>query len=198
MSSDTPTKPRRKSLSYGGSSNDLSVSNVAKRHHTLRSGSSSPLKETKKTPKLKPIREKSTSRKPRVAPEHLLTPHDFVLAFERYFLKSESNLNPLSSDHLDILTAKETVKLKHKPKKKPSIGMGLFEEPGMSSPSQSINLDGWNNLDLAKKERRVFEIMRKRSDITEQLKQIALEAFPVPLNFSVCFAIIMPLEMILI
>lgn len=123
------------------------------------------------------------SRKPKRAPESLLTPFDFVLAFERRYMKDTTNLD-LSADHISILTAKETVKLKHKPKKK-SIGFGTYQTPFVPEPSMdNINLDGWNNLDVGKKERRVYEIMRNRPDIAELLKLDALEVFPVPMPWK--------------
>lgn len=169
-------KPRSNTVSHTKS---YSEPHTTKKSLTLREKGS---KETSlKLPRTTDMNKKRTNIK-KLNTDITLMPSDLVLAFERYFFGNQSLFEPLSKDHIDILTAKETVKIKPKAKKK-----------SLDNNSTKFNfifdqrdIDEWNSLDPAKKERRVLEIMNNREDIKKELTKFALEVFPISRKITVC------------
>lgn len=167
-------KPRSNTVSHTKSYSEPSRAN--KKSLTLREKGS---KET--SLKLPRTTDMSKKRHKKLNSNITLLPSDLVLAFERYFFGNQSLFEPLSKDHFDILTAKETVKIKSKAKKK-----SLDTPVKFNFVFDQRDIDEWNNLDPAKKERRVLEIMNNREDIKKELTKFALEVFPIPRKLSVC------------
>lgn len=110
----------------------------------------------------------------------VLTPYDLVLAFERELLSGNLGFNPLSQEQINLLTAKETVKVKSKVRRKT-----ILETSRINSTISAEALEEWNKLDMAKKERRVLEIIESRDDLRKLLTESALEAFPIPKKICV-------------
>lgn len=148
-----------------------------RRKSTLRNSSGS---SRKKEENVKPIDipEVSNEEMSREDLRSLLTPYDLVLAFERELMGGTMDMNPLSHDQIKILTAKETVKYKPKQKRK-----GIDEDE--SPASIDIDMDKWQKLDMAKKERRILEIVQNREDWRVLIETAALEAYPSPRKLKV-------------
>lgn len=124
--------------------------------------------------------ELKVSSKPSYADiQSFLTPYDLVLAFERELLSGNLGFNPLSQEQINLLTAKETVKVKSKGRRKTIL------ENSRGNSISAEALGEWNNLDMAKKERRVLEIIESREDLRKLLTESALEAFPIPKKIKV-------------
>lgn len=103
--------------------------------------------------------------------KELLTPYDLVLAFERELMGADLPFNPLSQDQIKLLTAKETIKVKMKTKRK-----GL----DVTKPTFNIDKSEWDILDMAKKERRILEVMNQQEDLRRFIVDSALESYPTP------------------
>lgn len=113
---------------------------------------------------------------------------DLVLAFERTYGLSrggsaaagataeDAGRTRLTKQELDMLLSKETLRMPTKGKKKAGV-QDLF---GPDAANADTQLQNWQQLDIAKKERRIKSIMERRNSMKFDLEKLLDESVPIP------------------
>jgi hypothetical protein len=105
-----------------------------------------------------------------------------IQAFEKTKL---NDLQSFDDSELTTLFVKETIRVKPKQKKAKFPDFGLFkksDKPEEVKPleKQELATENFLQLDLAKKERRLQQLLNKRSSLKQELEQSILASIPTP------------------
>jgi hypothetical protein len=110
-----------------------------------------------------------------------------IQAFEKTKL---NDLQSFDDSELVTLFVKETIRVKPKQKKAKFPDFGLFKkseknEETKSQEKQGLAAENFLQLDLAKKERRLQQLLNKRSSLKQELEQSILASIPIPQTMAV-------------
>eukprot|EP01122_Echinamoeba_exundans_P012820 TRINITY_DN5475_c0_g1_i1.p1 TRINITY_DN5475_c0_g1~~TRINITY_DN5475_c0_g1_i1.p1 ORF type:complete len:546 (-),score=122.39 TRINITY_DN5475_c0_g1_i1:265-1902(-) len=117
---------------------------------------------------------------------------DLVLAFEKTYGLSkpgpggaaataeDGGRTRLSKQELDMLLSKETLRVRSTKGKKKSGVQELFGGEVTNYGNAENQLQNWQQLDIAKKERRIRSIMERRNSMKFDLEKLLDESIPIP------------------
>lgn len=102
-----------------------------------------------------------------------------IVTFENSYIKTSKDSNKnISENEWSELLVKETLRLKKKPAKRKAGDL-------FGSESTELTTDNFLSLDLAKKNRRIEQLLSKKADLKEELEEKILETIPEPRTLKV-------------
>jgi hypothetical protein len=114
----------------------------------------------------------NSPRRKRANTEYSL--NQLIVTFENSYIKTSKDSNKnISENEWNELLVKETLRLKKKPAKRKAGDL-------FGSESTELTTDNFLSLDLAKKNRRIEQLLSKKADLKEELEEKILETIPEP------------------